>query len=136
MCAVCLPAAAFADAKLVIVTSAESPALDELDHGTLRRVYLGRQTRVRGRRVRCAALPAGSPERNRFNGWVLRLDEDALTDHWIEQALLGGALPPQEFETPEDLARHLRDHPGRVGYLLHDAGYALPAGLKQVKLRR
>lgn len=130
-----LPGAALAEPQLVAVVAADFEAAARLDAPTLRRLFLGRQTRIGGRRVRCLALPPGSPEREVFNRRVLRLDEEELARYWIEQALLGRALPPAELGSPARLLSEIRAHPGSVGYLLHEPEAPLPPGVRLLPIR-
>ncbi len=130
------PSAAFGDPILVIVASDALDGAKLLDASTLRRLYLGRQTRFGGLRIECHALPPGSPARAAFNREILRLDEDELDEYWIEQALRGGALPPAEFEAPGPLIEHVRKRSQAIGYLLHESDAPVPEGVRFLRLRR
>jgi len=130
------PLAAEPEQELVVVASVSLDVGDSLDVRTLRRLYLGRQTRLGGHRIACLALPPGSPARARFNRTVLGLDEDELADYWIDEALQGGALPPAEHETPARLVAHVQRHPGAIGYILHTPGTPLPDGVQVLRIRR
>lgn len=85
---------------------------------TLRRLHLGQQRWLLGRRVLPVAMPAGSPARQAFNRRVLRMTEDELAAYWIGQALLGAALPPLEVEGLDAMCGVLRRSPGALGYAL------------------
>ena len=119
-----------------MVVSASLGSTDLLDERRLRRLYLGRRTTLGGVRVECLALPPGSPARERFNERILGLDEDELADYWIEQALLGGALPPLEFATPLQVIERVRDAPRSIGYILARPGLPVPEGVRILPIGR
>ena len=80
-------------------------------------------------------MPPGTPERAEFNEVVLGMTERQLTSYWIDQALLGGALPPEEVEDLEALAKRLRTGGLAIGYASRaQLGERPPAGLKLLPL--
>lgn len=107
----------------------------EIELVSLRALYLGRRTRWEGRRVRCFGLPPGHPARAAFSDTVLGRSEEELDRFWIEQALLGGALPPREVATPAEMLRAVRATHGAIGYLpLGSLRAADAAGLRVIAI--
>jgi len=111
-----------AETELVVLTSKASKNWAQVvtaDTGTLRRLYLGKRTRLDSR-VRCIEFPPGSEFHEVFRRRVLRMDQDELARYWIEEALKGGAVPPPEVESLEDLYSRLRQSEFVLGYALLD----------------
>lgn len=102
---------------VAVIVAADWDGLEAIDLAELRALYLGRRTRWEGRRVHPFGLPPGHPARAAFSRDVLGRSEEALDRFWIEQALLGGALPPREAATPAEMVRAVRTTPGAIGYL-------------------
>lgn len=102
--------------SIVLVVSAEWPGPDEIDLPTLRRVYLDRQTHISGARIRALHLPSGSPIREAFSRIVLGRSNRRLERYWIEQALIGGGLPPREVASTAAVLDRVRATPDAIGY--------------------
>lgn len=102
---------------IVLIVSAEWAGPDAIDLPTLQRVYLDRQTHVAGTRTRALHLPAGSPIRAAFSRTALGRSEASLERYWIQQALLGGGLPPREVASAAAVLRRVRSEPGTIGYV-------------------
>ncbi len=107
-----------AEPRLHLLVAENSPITQAPDRATLRRIFLGQLTWIDGVRVRPVAMPPGSPPREAFNTQVLHMSEDELASYWIEQALLGGALPPLEVENVDALCERIRRRPRTIGYAL------------------
>jgi hypothetical protein len=132
-----LPAVpARADDAIVVIANAELAELEELSLPLLRQLYLGRRTRIDGRRVHWFELPPGSPVHRDFAKLALELSERELESYWLEQALSGGPLPPREVGSAAELVRRVAARPGALSYLGWEALQGLPrAGVKVVPLR-
>lgn len=102
---------------VAVVVSADWPGRDRIDLRTLRRLFLGRQISVDGRRVSVYQRADGSAVREGFERAVLRRSARELERYWIEQALRGGALPPRERGSGEALVAALRAGEAAIGYL-------------------
>lgn len=130
-----VPSAGGAEPGFVVLVPARWQLSASIDRATLRRLFLGRRSEVGGEKVFCLAMPAGSAVRSEFNRVVLGMTEDQLTSYWIDQALLGGALPPEEVEDLGALAERLRGARLGLGYALREGvGDGPPAGLKVLPL--
>ena len=77
---------------ITVIVSKEWEGPGALDLTTLRRIYLGQQTRAGGHRVRPFNLPLGSREREVIARTALEESADALEHYWIRQALEAGPL--------------------------------------------
>jgi hypothetical protein len=121
-----LSSAAVAERELVVVTGAGWAYGPSIEASTLRRLYLGKRTRLVRARIRCVDFPPGSDLHVLFREVVLRMSEDELAAHWIEQALKGDAVPPREVEEPVQLYTLLRRAPTMLGYALVDLAEGPP----------
>jgi hypothetical protein len=134
--ALAAPAAAEPDPRassrpIVIVVSERWEDLEAIEVPVLGQLWLGRRTRLAGRRVDCIDLPAGSPVRGGFARSVLRRSERELERHWIEQALSGGPPPPREVASAAEVVRRVAARRGAIGYLDWDEYRALrPQGVR------
>lgn len=125
-----------ADDAIVVIANAELAEVEGLSLPLLRQLYLGRRTRVDGRRVHWFELPPGSAAHRAFAKLALELSERDLESYWLEQALSGGPLPPREVGTAAELVRRVAERPGALAYLEWEALQSLPrAGVKVVPLR-
>lgn len=102
---------------IVLIVATAWPGPEAIDLPTLRRVYLDRQTRIGRARVRALDRTSGSRLRSGFSRSALGWSEVRLERHWIEQALLGGGLPPREIASASGVVRRVRSQPGAIGYL-------------------
>lgn len=120
----------------MIVVSERWQTLDAIELPVLGQLWLGRRTRLAGRRVDCFDLPAGNPVRGGFVRSVLRRSERELERHWIEQALSGGPPPPREVGSAEEVVRRVAARRGAIGYLDWDEYLALrPQGVRVLPVR-
>lgn len=111
------PGLARADEPIVVVVSSRWAELADISLATLRRIYLGRLTRVEGARVHRYHARAGSAEREAFSRAVLGRSESDMHDYWVEQALSGGFLPPREFRTALELMQLVAARVGALAYV-------------------
>ena len=120
----------------MIVVSERWQDLEAIEVPVLGQLWLGRRTRLAGRRVECVDLPAGSPVRGGFARSVLRRSARELARHWIEQALSGGPPPPREVASAEAVVRRVAARRGAIGYLDWDEFVALrPPGVRVLPVR-
>ena len=128
--------AARADDAIVVIANHELAELEELSLPLLRQLYLGRRTRVDGRRIHWFELPPGSASHRSFTRLALELSERELERDWLEQALSGGPLPPREIPTAGELVRRVATRQGALAYLEWKVLRSLPkAGVKVIPLR-
>jgi hypothetical protein len=128
--------AAHADDAVVVIANAELEEIEELSLPLLRQLYLGRRTRVDGRRVHWFELPPGSPAHRSFARLALEYSEPDLERYWLEQALSGGPLPPREIGSPGELLRRVATRQGALAYLEWETLQSLPrTGVKVIPLR-
>jgi ABC-type phosphate transport system substrate-binding protein len=120
----------------VVIANAELAELEELTLPLLRQLYLGRRTRVEGRRIHWFELPPGSATHRAFTRLALEHSERELERYWLEQALAGGPLPPREIGSAGELVRRVAERPGALSYLEWEALGSLPkTGVKVIPLR-
>jgi len=106
-----------ATVDLAVVAHADWPGFEAVSRPVLRQLYLGRRTRIAGRRVHCVDLPAASRPREAFTRAVLGFSRPALDRYWLRQALSGGPPPPREVGTAAELIALVAREPGALGYL-------------------
>ena len=111
------PAVARADEPIAVIAAVEWSAVREISLTDLRRIYLGRITRLGPIRVDRFHLGSGSTVRQAFSRAVLGKSELEMQDYWIEQALTGGQVPPREFRTPAEIVEAVTRRPGGLGYV-------------------
>jgi hypothetical protein len=102
---------------LAVIVSGGWEEVSAIELRDLRAIYLGDRTRLHGRRVRRIDLPSGSAAREGFSRSVLGRPESELERYWIEQALSGGALPPRQLATPEEVIATVAGRVGTLGYV-------------------
>lgn len=125
-----------ADDAIVVIAHAELAELEELSLPLLRQLYLGRRTRVDGRRIHWFELPPGTPSHRSFAQLALQRSERELERYWLEQALSGGPLPPREIGSPGELLRRVATRQGALAYLEWEVLRSLPqTGVKVIPLR-
>jgi hypothetical protein len=119
-----------------VIANADLAELEELSLPLLRQLYLGRRTRVDGRRIHWFELPPGSAAHRSFVRLALELSERELERYWLAQALSGGPLPPREIQSPGELVRRVATRPGALSYLEWETLRSLPrVGVKVIPLR-
>ncbi len=108
--------AASAARELIVLAPASWTHGTSIELSTLRRLFLGKRASIGAGSVQCIDFPPGSESHDRFRRRVLKMSERRLSAHWIEQALQGGALPPEEVEDVEALYVRLRGRGTPLGY--------------------
>lgn len=125
-----------AEDAIVVIANVELAEIEELSLPLLRQLYLGRRTRVEGRRIHWFELTPGSPAHRSFVRLALELSERELERYWLEQALSGGPLPPREIPSAGELVRRVATRQGALAYLEWETFRSLPqTGVKVVPLR-
>jgi len=133
--ALLLASSANAEGELAVVAHAEWQDLKAISLPVLRQLYLGRRTRISGRRTLCLDLPSGSRPRGGFARAVLGLTPRALDRYWLRQALSGGPPPPRELGTSAELLTRVARSPGTLGYVpWEDVSAGAPPGVRIVAI--
>jgi len=102
---------------IAIVVAADWTEAVEVSLPELRAVYLGRQSQLFTQNVKPIDLASGSPARAGFSRSVLGRSESALERYWIEQALMGGGLPPRQLGEDRAVLEAVRSQRGAIGYV-------------------
>ena len=118
------------------MVSSRWPQMYGISLSTLRRLYLGKLTRVGEVTVVCVDFPSGTAEREAFSRAVLGKSERQMHDYWIEQALTGGKLPPREESSAGDVIAAVRENVGTIGYIRWPAGgrAGIPSDVRVLKI--
>jgi hypothetical protein len=121
--------------SIAVVVSSEWPEMNSVSMSVLRRLYLGKLTRVGSVPVVCIDFPSGSAEREAFSLAVLGKSEREMHEYWIEQALTGGELPPREVHSARDVIKSVADRVGRIGYVRRSAmGPSVPREIRILQI--
>lgn len=107
---------AHADEPIAIFTSSAWEGDSALDLASLRKIYLGKRTRLFGEKVKGFHMPANSLEREGFRKAVLEKSQVTLDKYWLEQALSGGYLPPREYASLPEMISAVGKQKGSIGY--------------------
>ncbi len=115
-----LPAFSFwqgAQAQGVVLVSARTGGIAELDRETAAQLYLGRRTSLPdGRGARLLDLPAG-PERDLFYQRLTGKNPSQIRAYWSRMVFTGRAHPPHEVNDQEDALRRVLADPSTLAYL-------------------
>ena len=110
-----------AQAQGVVLVSARTGGIAELDRETAAQFYLGRRTSLPdGRGARLLDLPAG-PERDLFYLQLTRKNPSQIRAYWSRLVFTGRAQPPREAADADEVRRLLQSTPGAIAYLPLDA---------------
>jgi hypothetical protein len=121
--------------SVAVVVSSRWPQMYAVSLSVLRRLYLGKLTRLGEVAVVCVDFPSGSAEREAFSRAVLGKSERQMHDYWIEQALTGGKLPPRELRSAGAVIEAVRGNVGTIGYIRWPfADSALPSDVRVLKI--
>ena len=127
-----LAAPATSEQPIAIIAHGRWERASELSLSTLRRIYLGRITRLDGKRVERFQLPSGSTVREGFSRSVFGMSDAALEDYWLEQALTGGHPPPREFSSAQEIVDQVARRPNAIGYVAYRELIALDHGAVRI----
>ena len=106
-----------AQAQGVVLVSARSGGIAELDRDTAAQLYLGRRTSLPdGRSARLLDLPAG-PERDLFYERLTAKNPSQIRAYWSRMVFTGRAHPPHEANDQEDALRRVLTDPSALAYL-------------------
>lgn len=121
----------------VVVVSASSMPVNEIELRELKSIYKGRLSQVQGYKVTPLNRSTGSPERNEFLSRLLNSTELEYTGYWHVRRYSGQGTPPEEVQTEEQLFAFLKQNPNRIGYLWIPSGSPrkLPEGIKLIKIK-
>ena len=127
-----LAAPATPEQPIAIIAHGRWERASELSLSTLRRIYLGRITRLDGKRVERFQLPSGSRVREGFSRSVFGKSDAELEDYWLEQALTGGSPPPREFSSAKEIVDQVAQRPNAIGYVAYRDLIALDHGAVRI----
>ena len=106
-----------AQAQGVVLVSARTGGIAELDRETAAQLYLGRRTSLPdGRSARLLDLPAG-PERDLFYERLTAKNPSQIRAYWSRMVFTGRAHPPHEANDQEDALRRVLTDPSALAYL-------------------
>ena len=106
-----------AQAQGVVLVSARTGGIAELDRETAAQLYLGRRTSLPdGRGARLLDLPAG-PERDLFYQRLTGKNPSQIRAYWSRMVFTGRAHPPHEVNDQEDALRRVLADPSTLAYL-------------------
>jgi len=117
------PAAGEAAPGFIIVAHPGVPAVDQK---FVADAFLKKITRwPSGEPIRAVDLRFGAPARASFSDLVLRRSVFAVRSYWQQRIFTGRGVPPPELDSDEAVLRHVRAHPGAVGYVSAGANTSL-----------
>jgi hypothetical protein len=105
------------DACLVVIVNAENPII-EIEVSVLARMFLKR-TRKWDHSVPVLPidLDDGLPMRQAFTRGVHGKETSAILKYWQRMIFSGRDVPPPTARDDAEVIKHVRDHPGGVGYV-------------------
>ena len=109
------PAAGDAAPGFIVVAHPGAPAVDQK---FVADAFLKKITRwPSGEPIRAVDLRFDAPVRASFSDLVLRRSVFAVRSYWQQRIFTGRGVPPPELDSDEAVLRHVRAHPGAVGYV-------------------
>lgn len=119
--AACLPLALavspFANAELVVIVSAHSPA-QGLTSEQVAAIFLGQAGRFPdGAEVVALDQRVGAPERDQFYRQVTGKSPALLKAHWSKMVFTGRGQPPREAPDSASVRRMVAGNPSAIGYI-------------------
>jgi hypothetical protein len=108
--------ASAAGTRLLLVT-AKTNALLDLDLADLRAAYRGKKVTASGLKLVPFNHPAGSPDRVAFDRIVLGMSPEEVGRFWVDQRIRGGDAPPRTIDSISLLVRVVAALPGALAYV-------------------
>jgi hypothetical protein len=132
-----LPAAALlvlapATSADVVIVANPGLGVSTIDTETLRRIYLGQQTRL-GDVAIVPALLRKEPMNSQFSERYLDRTANQFTTYWRSRIFSGKGLPPRAFDSVAELLAFVRATPGAVAFV--DSSASL-GGVQVLEIRR
>jgi hypothetical protein len=88
-----------------------------MDKTVLSRIYTGRVVQFAGEPVLPVNLKPGNSIRAYFMQTVLQQSDDDYVAYWIVRRAIGKGVSPLELDSPQEVIKHVRSHPGAIGYV-------------------
>jgi hypothetical protein len=109
------PAAGDAPPRFIVIAH---PGVPVVDQKFVADAFLKKITRwPSGDPIRAVDLRFDAPARASFSDLVLRRSVFAVRNYWQQRIFTGRGVPPPELESDDAVLRHVRTHPGAVGYV-------------------
>jgi ABC-type phosphate transport system substrate-binding protein len=112
--------AQFAAADVAVIVHPSNAA--SIDEEQIAKIFLGQTKTFSGGAEATPVDIKESPVREEFGNKVLRKSPSQLKALWARQIFTGGAKPPRELGSDEDVIKYVASTPGAIGYV--DAGKA------------
>jgi len=109
------PAAGDAPPGFIVIAHPGAPTVDQK---FVADAFLKKITRwPSGDPIRAVDLRFDAPARASFSDLVLRRSVFAVRSYWQQRIFTGRGVPPPELDSDDAVLRHVRTHPGAVGYV-------------------
>jgi len=85
-----------------------------------------------GEKVSAVDQSAKSSVRSSFSSAVLRKSTAQVRAYWQQSVFAGGATPPQEMSSDQEVVNYVKQHKGAIGYVSSSAN---TAGVKVLQVQ-
>lgn len=102
--------------EFVVIVHQDSP-LSEADADSIKRLYLGKTSKLLGVRLTPADLPEGDATREAFYHRVVDKDASQLKAYWAQLIFTGGGSPPTVQNADQTMVQWVAAKQNAVGYV-------------------
>lgn len=114
---ICITSVASSD-TISIIANPESPFVDvELNNKTVKDIFLGKITKIKGHSVEPINQAAGRPITVLFNEAVVGKNENKMRAYWSRMVFSGKGSPPPTLDDDQAVKIHVSNNKGALSYI-------------------
>jgi len=107
-------------AEVMVVAHAKSD-LSAVDKATLKKLFLGKTTKINGAKVRAVNLPDSNDLKIEFDTKVVGKDPSKMKAYWANRIFTGKGKPLAQVSNEENMVVWLAENKDGIGYMSADS---------------
>ena len=116
----CCLLSGFAAAEVMVVAHAKSD-IAAVDKAALKKLFLGKTAKLKGKKVRAVTLPDTNAIKVEFDSKVVGKDPGKMKAYWANRIFTGKGKPLDQVNSEEALLVWLSENKNGIGYMSADS---------------
>ena len=116
----CCLLSGFSMAEVMVVAHVKSN-LSSVDLKTLKKVFLGKTSKISGMKITAVTLPDANAIKVEFDQKVLKKDPGKMTAYWSTRIFTGKGKPLAQVQDESEMLKFLATNKSALGYMSADS---------------
>ena len=116
----CCLLSGFSTAEVMVVTHAKSD-IAAVDMAALKKLFLGKTAKLKGKKVRPVTLPDTNAIKIEFDSKVVGKDPGKMKAYWANRIFTGKGRPLDQVSSEEAMMVWLSENKNSIGYMSADS---------------